>query len=145
LTSPLEKYLTSLRETRSTGAGVPETFYYSALQGLLKDVGKTLKPRTPQDVIHRLGERTYDVYLYDFALWRSIPERVWGFTIGGYQVLKKWLSYREHDILGRSLTSEETREVTSIARRIAGILLLEPALDTHYRSITSSIHPWPRP
>jgi hypothetical protein len=44
------------------------------------------------------------------------PARVWDYTIGGYQVIKKWLSYREHDLLGRPLTTEEAREVMNIAR-----------------------------
>jgi hypothetical protein len=29
-----------------------------------------------------------------------VPSRVWAYTLGGYQVIKKWLSYREHDVLG---------------------------------------------
>jgi hypothetical protein len=43
--SPVEKYLHQLREVRSSGAGVKETSYYTALANLLNDVGKTLKPR----------------------------------------------------------------------------------------------------
>ena len=42
-----------------------------------------------------LGDRTCDVYLNDVAYWKNIPLRVWEYTIGGYQVIKKWLSYRE--------------------------------------------------
>lgn len=48
--------------------------------------------------------------------------------------------YREHDILGRSLTSEEARQVTNIARRIAAILLLAPALDANYESVNPVAH-----
>ena len=69
------------------------------------------------------------MYLSDVAYWRNVPERVWGYTIGGYQVMKKWLSYREEKLLGRSLSMDEAREVTNMARRIAAILLLEPALE----------------
>src|SRR6266851_3683405 len=36
-----------------------------------------------------------DVYLNDSTCWRGVPERVWEYYIGGYQVVKKWLSYRE--------------------------------------------------
>jgi hypothetical protein len=36
-----------------------------------------------------------DVYLNDVAYWKGIPARVWDYTIGGYQVIKKWLSYRD--------------------------------------------------
>ena len=41
-----------------------------------------------------LGARTQDVFLNDAVYWRNIPDEVWNFTIGGFQVLKKWLSYR---------------------------------------------------
>jgi hypothetical protein len=90
-----------------------------------------------------LGERTLDVYLNGLAYWKNIPSRVWEYTIGGYQVIKKWLSYREHVILGRSLTTDEVHAVTAIARRIAAILFLEPKLDANYNAIIGSTYPWP--
>ena len=67
---------------------------------------------------------TLDIYLNDHAYWRNIPARVWDYTIGGYQVIKKWLSYREKALLGRGLTIEEAQEVTHMARRIAALVLL---------------------
>jgi len=76
------------------------------------------------------------------AFWKNIPENVWNYTIGGYQVIKKWLSYRELDLLKRSLTSDEAREVMNMARRIAAILLLEPALNANYQSIKKSVYGW---
>ena len=48
-----------------------------------------------------LGDTTFDVYLNGKAYWRNIPAAVWNYKLGGYQVLKKWLSYRERDVLGR--------------------------------------------
>ena len=51
-----------------------------------------------------LGPDTLDVYLNDTAFWKNVPRRVWEYTLGGYQVLKKWLSYREQALLGRPLT-----------------------------------------
>jgi hypothetical protein len=72
--------------------------------------------------------------------WRNVPPRVWNYTIGGYQVLKKWLSYRERPLLGRGLRVDEAREVTQIARRIAAILLLEPELDTNYRAVAATLY-----
>jgi hypothetical protein len=98
---------------------------------------------TEEQVLRHLGERTCDVYLNAIAYWRNVPLRVWEYTIGGYQVIKKWLSYREHAILGRTLQSEEAREVTNIARRIAAILLLEPALDANYEAVKQSAYQWP--
>ena len=86
-----------------------------------------------------LGETCYDVYLNDRALWRCVPTRVWEYTLGGYQVIKKWLSYREEPLLGRALKPDEVREVRNIARRIAAILLLEPALDDAYVGVKGGV------
>ena len=91
-----------------------------------------------------LGGSTYDIHLNDVAYWRNVPSRVWRYTIGGYRVIKKWLSYREFDLLGRPLRTEEVREVTDSARRIAAILLIEPALDASYRAVSHDTYAWPR-
>ena len=69
-----------------------------------------------------LGETTFDVYLNARAFWRNVPAAVWGYRLGGYQVLKKWLSYRERGILGRPLHPEEVQHFTDTARRIGAIL-----------------------
>ncbi|MCY4575961.1 MAG: hypothetical protein OXC55_05115 [Chloroflexi bacterium] len=74
-----------------------------------------------------LGDNTFDVYLNDAAYWRNIPEAVWNYKLGGYQVLKKWLSYREHRVLNRPLNLEELHHFQYTARRIAAILLLTAA------------------
>ena len=71
-----------------------------------------------------LGNATVDVYLNDSARWSNIPAAVWNYKQGGYQVLKKWLSYRESKVLGRSLVPEEVQHFTYTARRIAMILRL---------------------
>ncbi len=84
----------------------------------------------------------YDVYLNDDACWRNIPAAVWDYTIGGYQVIKKWLSYREKPLLGRGLTSEEVRYVTEMARRIAALIALQKALDDNYRNVIRATYPW---
>ena len=49
---------------------------------------------------------------------------MWNYYIGGYQVIKKWLSYREEAVLGRALTKDEAREVTAMVRRLTVIELL---------------------
>ena len=64
---------------------------------------------------------TLDIYLNGNAYWRNVPAAVWEYRLGGYQVLKKWLSYREQRILERKLTPDEIREFTYIARRIGGM------------------------
>ena len=68
------------------------------------------------------GDATFDIYLNDVAYWRNVPSAVWTYKLGGYQVLKKWLSYREHKVLGRALKLDEVQHFTNTARRIARIL-----------------------
>jgi hypothetical protein len=97
---------------------------------------------TAEDVVQLLGEKTCDVYLNDTAYWRNIPANVWGYHIGGYQVIKKWLSYREQELLGRALSSAEAREVMNMARRIAAIILLQPQLDANYHAIQAATFAW---
>ena len=70
-----------------------------------------------------LGETTFDIHLNRRAWWRNVPAAVWRYKLGGYQVLKKWLSYRERDILARPLRPEEVQHFTDTARRIAAILM----------------------
>ncbi len=89
-----------------------------------------------------LGARTSDVYLNEAAHWSNIPLRVWDYTIGGYPVIKKWLSYREEKLLGRALSKDEVRYVQEMARRIAAILLLEPDLDANYQSVKEHSYAW---
>ena len=75
------------------------------------------------DAVATLGGPTFDVHLNDNARWSNVPAAVWNYRLGGYQVLKKWLSYRESRVLGRPLLPEEVEHFTNTARRIAAILL----------------------
>jgi Type ISP C-terminal specificity domain len=84
------------------------------------------------------GATTHDVYLNPQACWRHVPSAVWNYTLGGYQVLKKWLSYREQTLLGRPLALDEVKTFTAIARRIAALLLLRDRLDANYRAMSSN-------
>jgi hypothetical protein len=78
---------------------------------------------------------TLDIYLNDKVAWRNVPSAVWKYTIGGYQVMKKWLSYREQSVLGRALTTEEAREFQAMARRTAALLALTSDLDANYKVV----------
>lgn len=69
----------------------------------------------------------------------------WRRGCGGYQVMKKWLSYRERALLGRDLGPEEAREVMRMARRIAAILLLQPELDANYLAVKGNAWEWRSP
>ena len=83
-----------------------------------------------------LGEQVLDIYLNDHARWRGVPGAAWDYKIGGFQVLRKWLSYRDKRVLGRDLTTAETRTFTTIARRLTALVLLGSKLDTNYLRVT---------
>ena len=64
------------------------------------------------------------------SYWKNVPDAIWETHIGGYQVIKKWLSYRDSSIIGRALTEAEVTRVQGMIRRLAAIKLLTPELDT---------------
>ena len=57
--------------------------------------------------------------------WLRVPEELWTFTIGGFEVLPKWLSYRH----GRTLSPDEIDGFSMLCRRIAAIIELLPNCD----------------
>jgi len=67
---------------------------------------------------------------------------VWTYTIGSYQVIKKWLSYREKPLLGRGLTPDEVRYVTEMARRLSALIALQTSLDVNYREVIQTTYSW---
>jgi len=86
------------------------------------------------DVLPDLGETTFDAYLNGEAFWRNIPAAVWNYRLGGYQVLKKWLSYRERVVLGRKLQPEEVQYFADTARRIGALLIMSPSVRSNATS-----------
>lgn len=92
---------------------------------------------------HLLGGQTFDVWMNGASFWRNIPETVWDTHIGGYQVLKKWLSYRDGSILGRPLSEAEVAHVQATARRLAALRLMGPALDASFRACAAAHVPLP--
>ena len=94
-------------------------------QGRIAERNYTDDERTAVvDSIPTLSDTTFDVYLNDRAYWRNVPDAVWKYQLGGYQVLKKWLSYRESKVLGRPLQPEEVQHFTDTVRRIGAIMQL---------------------
>ena len=87
----------------------------------------------------RLGPAVVDVYLNDRCAWANVPESVWELYIGGYQVMKKWLSYREYSFLKRPLTLVEAEEVKAMARRLTALCLLQRELDANYLAVKSAV------
>jgi len=96
-----------------------------------------------EKLLELIGEQTCDVYLNAETFWSNVPENVWNYHLGGYQVIKKWLSYRETRILGRPITPDEAREVQGMARRLLGVLLMQPDLNENYRKNEHTWSRWP--
>jgi hypothetical protein len=87
--------------------------------------------------------KTRDVWMNGASFWRNVPEAVWDLHIGGYQVIKKWLSYRDHSILDRALNEAEVEHIQTTARRLAALLLLGPKLDASHRACAAAHVPLP--
>jgi len=88
-----------------------------------------------------LGEEVLDIYLNEQVRWRGVPGEVWDYKIGGFQVLRKWLSYRDKRVLRRDLSTAEARTFTAIARRLAALVLLGPKLEMNYLKVTDPTPP----
>ena len=109
----------------------------AVMPGQGRAVGRAYTPseRTELgDAVPMLGETTFDIYLNENAFWRNVPAAVWTYKLGGYQVLKKWLSYRERGVLERALTPQEVLDLMKIARRITAILTMRSS--THPFSLS---------
>ena len=85
--------------------------------------GRVVERAALGDALPLLGATTFDIYLNGNAFWRNVPAAVWRYKLGGYQVLKKWLSYRERGVLGRALMPEEMLYFAEVTRRIGAILV----------------------
>lgn len=99
-------------------------------------------PTIPAAMREALGATTCDIYLNETVYVRNVPGAVWEYYIGGYQVIKKWLSYREKSMLGRGLTMEETRYIQEMVRRIAALVLLQERLDANYHTVKAATYAW---
>lgn len=101
--------------------------FFGAKNAVMCGKGRTVPSATdPQGAL--------DVYINDRVYWAGVPLDVWTMTIGGYPVIKKWLSYREFRVLGRPLHQEEMTYITEVVRRLKALLLLGDALDANYRA-----------
>ena len=127
------------------GQGLSPERQWSAVEREKLAALATSQSLTLEDALALLGESCVDVHLNGESFWPAIPINVWNYTLGGYQVLKKWLSYREFPLLGRPLHSEEAAYVAQVVRRIAAIILLGPALDASYQTILPAATGLPTP
>ncbi len=97
--------------------------------------GKIIERKQNEKKLEKLfGETTLDIYLNDVAYWANVPRTLWDYHIGGYQVIKKWLSYREKTMLGRGLKVEEAEYVQRWRVESARSFFFNPLLTSIMRA-----------
>lgn len=116
------------------GRGLTKARDYTAIERKALEAEAKALGITINELLMLIGEQTLDVHLNANTWWANIPEKVWDYGLGGYQVIKKWLSYREKAVLGRPLTTDEALYVSQMVRRIAAILLMGSILDANYHA-----------
>src|SRR5579883_1288040 len=97
-------------------------------------------PRRGMAAYHGTGDHTVVVVRYsaqEQAIWinktqcfRPVPQHVWDFHIGGYQVLDKYLKSRK----GRVLSLDEINHVSAIADSLAFTIEQMAKIDKSYRA-----------
>lgn len=60
--------------------------------------------------------------------WSNVPDEVWNYVLGGFPVLRKWLSYR----VSTGLTPADRETFRLICRRLAALVALEADADAVY-------------
>ena len=78
----------------------------------------------------RYAEADNSVHINSNQCFRPVPQAVWDFHIGGYQVIDKYLKSRK----GRVLSLDETTHVAAIAGALATTITQMQAIDAAYRA-----------
>ena len=137
-----DRYLLSLRKTpidektEHTDRLALETL----LQALADDTQKGIKVQhEPKRVVDK-GDNTVEAVRYSpqeqaIAInktqsFKPVPEDVWNFHIGGYQVLDKYLKSRK----GRKLVLDEINHVAAVADALAFTIAQMARIDDAYKA-----------
>lgn len=78
----------------------------------------------------RWSEAEQKVWINKTQGFENVPKEVWEFTIGGYQVIEKYLKSRK----GRTLSLDEIENVEKVANILAFTLRQMERIDAAYRS-----------
>ncbi len=70
------------------------------------------------------------VWINKTQFFKPVPQNVWDFHIGGYQVLEKYLKSRK----GRTLTLDEVNHISAVADSLAFTIDQMVAIDVAYRA-----------
>lgn len=97
-------------------------------------------PRHTLAAYHGKGDHTVEavryspeeqaVYINKTQCFKPVPQAVWEFHIGGYQVLNKYLKSRK----GRALSLDEINHIGAVADSLAFTLEQMAKIDTAYRT-----------
>ncbi len=83
----------------------------------------------PSFVLEKLSEKARfvngKIILNKHLQIAGIDENVWGYTVGGYQVLKQWLKYR----VNKALSKDEFEHLVNICKIIKQSLILQNELE----------------
>ena len=76
-------------------------------------------------------EKTGRVFINSEQYYEGIPKEVWGYRIGSYQVLDKWLRDRK----GRSLPTDDIEHYLKVITAIKHTINLQQQIDKLYPSV----------
>jgi len=71
------------------------------------------------------------IYINDTQYFEGIPEKVWQYQIGGYQVLSKWLKDRKK----RVLTLDDTKHYCKVAMSLKKTIEVQKTIDEFYPEV----------
>ncbi|MEZ4607815.1 MAG: type ISP restriction/modification enzyme [Deinococcales bacterium] len=118
----LGKQIANLLDPLSDTSGVlAEVQTLGKFAGQLDELKITSNPYWENNILH----------LSESLRLENVPKDVWDYTLGGYPVLNKWLSYRKD----RLLNTSDALWLCEIIQRIAVLIRKSDQLDTFYESV----------
>lgn len=81
---------------------------------------------------------TLDIIINGAAQFSNVPHVAWGYKLGGFLVLKKWLSYRDYSVTMEDLARPEVTQFQEVACRLSCIALLSEQLNHNYATAKES-------
>lgn len=135
---PLLAYTHEVARVQSSGAGTAEVTT-GTIEPTLRDVGVPTPVNGTVELEGLYGNRggTHDgtdVTWSGTGRWTNVPKDVWDFSVGGFQLLPKWLSYR----VNTGLTHADRETFRLLCRRIAAIRALEPECDALFNAAAAN-------
>lgn len=132
---------------------VPFTKDYSLFQKI-SEFGKELvnlhllkSPRLDKPVIkfsgkdnnlikfRKYNEKNKKLYINGIQYFENLEKEVWGYMIGGYQVLDKWLKERR----GRHLELEDIKHFCRVATALKETIIIQKEIDKIYLKVENNL------